>query len=337
MRIDTGRYEPATPWDDPQWRDDALAWAEEGLAAHGLEPADRDDYQVRLRPWSVVVRVPARDGRTAWFKANPPGSAFEPGLARALHAWAPDHVLAPLAVDTTRAWSLTPDGGPVLARVLDDDGPDPHYWEAPLRQYADLQRRVASKADELTALGVPDLRPAGLPERLDALLDRTGGMDGVAAVRPRFADWCAELADSGIPGTLDHADLHEGQVLTGAGTGDRVGSPGRYLFFDWGDASLSHPFTSLLVTARVTCERFGADSPAVLARLRDAYLEPWTGDSGHSLPGLRRLVGLACRVAPVGRALSWGRCFPGRGAEPEAVLADHVAHWLRELLAEPPL
>jgi hypothetical protein len=65
--------------------------------------------------------------------------------------------------------------------------------------------------------------------------------------------------------------------------------------------------------------------------LRDAYLEPWT-DGGHDLPALRRLAGLACRVGPVGRALAWGRVFPGT-----EVHHEQVARWLGELLNEPPL
>jgi hypothetical protein len=329
MHIDTGSYgAPATPWDDPRWRRDALAWAESSLAVHGRQPAGREGYGVRLRPWSVVVRIPARDGRVVWFKANPPGSAFEPALSQALHNWAPGRVLAPLAVDTGRAWSLLPDGGPLLAQVLDDERPDPRCWEEPLRQYAALQREIVPRVAELAALGVPDLRPAALPGRLTALLDRTAGLDDVGQLVPQVAAWCTELESSGVSPSLDHSDLHEGQVFhDGAG---------RCVFFDWGDSALAHPFTSLLVIARLTRKRFGADSPAVLARLRDAYLEPWTGD-GHSAADLRRFASLACRVGPVGRALAWDRCFPGTDGRPQVVPDAHAVSWVRELANEPPL
>jgi hypothetical protein len=260
-------------------------------------------------------------GAVVWFKANPPGSAFEPALVRALADWVPDHVLQPLAVDTERAWSLLPDGGP----LLDDD------WEGPLRQYAALQRELGLRAGELAALGLPDHRPGSLVAHFDALADLTGAPQDVRRVRPRLADWCAELADSGIPDTLDHSDLHEAQVFQGESAN---GGTRRYVFFDWGDASLAHPFTSLLVTARVARERHGADSPAVLARLRDAYLEPWTGGR-HELPELRRVASLACRVGPVARALTWNRLFPGSAARPQTAHHENIARWLAELLNEP--
>ncbi|WP_244219341.1 hypothetical protein [Streptomyces globisporus] len=35
--VDRGRFPDAvTPWEDPVWRAEALAWVTEGLAAHGL-------------------------------------------------------------------------------------------------------------------------------------------------------------------------------------------------------------------------------------------------------------------------------------------------------------
>lgn len=333
MQIDTGTYDPETPWSRSDWRESALAWAEAGLAAHGLEPSGRDTYRVRLRPWSVVVRIPLRgagDGDVVWFKANPPGSAFEPGLARALASWAPDHVVAPLAVDTARAWSLSPHGGTLLC---DDPGRPPHYWDEPLRQYAALQRALLPRTDGLAALGVPDMRPARLPALLDEFLVGPLGRteaDEFAEVRGRFAEWCAELDGGGIPVGLDHADLHEAQVFSRPGR--------RYAFFDWGDAALAHPFASLLVTVRVTAERLGADgSAAAIARLRDAYLEPWTAD-GPTLPELRRLASLACRIAPVTRAVTWSRLFPGRHQDAGGdSVAGYAARALRALLDEPPL
>jgi hypothetical protein len=93
--------------------------------------------------------------------------------------------------------------------------------------------------------------------------------------------------------------VHEGQVF--------VPGPGRFTFFDWGDANVSHPFCSFVVPAGHAVERFGPD---VLPRLRDAYLEPWTGD-GRTARDLRRALRLAWRLGAIGRAGAWGRLFPG--------------------------
>ncbi|MET8327837.1 phosphotransferase [Streptomyces sp. NPDC005181] len=330
--VDRGQYEGAlTPWEQAAWREAALKWARQGLAAHGLRETGR--RKVRVRPWSVLVRMSVDGHNDVWFKANPPDSSFEAGLGEALARWVPEHVLRPLAVDADQGWSLLPDGGTLFADVLNNGLADPYAWEEPLRQYAAMQRELTPHTEELEALGVPSARMAVLPATFDRLADSNTALesadrDALRALRPRLVEWCAELADTGIRDSLDHSDLHEGQLFAAA--------PGRFTFFDWGDATVAHPFTSLLVTARGARERYGAE---VLPRLRDAYLEPWTGD-GHTAVELRRAVSLACRLGAIGRACSWGRLFPGVYGNPGDVgtAGDaEVARWLCELRAEPPL
>ncbi|MFF2863824.1 hypothetical protein ACFVSX_28560 [Streptomyces rubiginosohelvolus] len=141
--VDRGRFRDAvTPWEEPVWRTEALAWVTEGLAAHGL--VESGPRAVRLRPWSVLVRLTVAGSAPVWFKAVPPAAAFEAGLTEALARWVPAQVLAPLAVDAARGWTLTPNGGPVLSEVLDGrpGDPDHGYWEEPLRQYAAMQREL---------------------------------------------------------------------------------------------------------------------------------------------------------------------------------------------------
>ncbi|WP_097868750.1 phosphotransferase [Streptomyces sp. rh34] len=330
--VDRGRFPDAvTPWEDPAWRAEALAWVTEGLAAHRL--TETGARKVRLRPWSVLVRLTVAGPTTVWFKAVPPSAAFEAGLTEALARWVPERVLTPLAVEAPRGWTLTPDGGPVLWDVLqglEGRAVDPRYWEEPLRQYAAMQRTLAPYADAIEALGVPTARPRALPALFDRLVaentaltreDRTA----LEELRPRVANWCEELASSGVADSLDHADLHEKQLFAPVG--------GRYAFFDWGDALVGHPFSSLLVPALAARERCG---PEVLPRLRDAYLEPWTG-GGVTTAGLRRAVSLAWRLAPLGRAASWGRMFPVPPGGPAVPGDAEAAHWLRELAVAPPL
>lgn len=94
---------------------------------------------------------------------------------------------------------------------------------------------------------------------------------------------------------------------------------------------MTHPFCGLLVPARRARERFGPD---VLPRLRDAYLEPWTG-RGSTAAELRRAVSLACRLAAIGRACSWNRLFPGATQGADAAGEAESLWWLRELATEP--
>jgi hypothetical protein len=75
----------------------------------------------------------------------------------------------------------------------------------------------------------------------------------------------------------------------------------RLRVLDWGDASISHPFASLLVTFRFLEQvtRLPAGDPW-FARLRDAYLEPWGQD-------LSPVFALAMRLAAFAHVFAWAR------------------------------
>ncbi|MFF8476437.1 phosphotransferase [Streptomyces sp. NPDC015414] len=331
--VDRGAYPDAvTPWEQESWRSAALRWLEDGLTANGLRMSGA--LRVRLRPWSVLARVPVTDReaaaerRTVWFKANPPASGFEGALTAALAGWVPRDVLAPLAVDTGRGWSLLPDGGALFRDVLDREPVGPEAWETLLRQYAAMQRALVPHTRELELLGVPSVRTTELPHAYDELVAgspalRPDERARLAGLRPRVVEWCAELAALGVPDSLDHVDLHDGQLFNP--------EPGRFTFFDWGDAAVSHPFCSLRVPARKACERYGPD---VLPRLLDAYLEPWTG-AGRTAAELRRAARLAWRLSALGRARAWGGLFPA--AAESSPLTAESARSLLELAEEPPL
>jgi hypothetical protein len=295
-------------------RAEMLAWVHDQLAARGIRVSG--PIENRDRAWSMIMRVPTADG-PVWFKANSPASRFEPALTLVLGRWTPANVLTPLAVDTARGWSLLPDAGTRLRELL-GAAPDPLCWEAPLREYAQLQRTAAGHVDELLALGVPDLRPQRLPDLFDLVLSSPqlaaqigvpGGLpaERYAALRgqrPTFTRWCERLAASGVPPSIDHADLHDGQVFRGADG---------WVLIDWADASIGHPFMTLSVAIQRVAERFSlaADS-AVLARLLDAYLETWTAE--HDIAELREAARLAMPLGVIGRAMAWRRIFPGTDA-----------------------
>ncbi|WP_031038926.1 phosphotransferase [Streptomyces sp. NRRL F-5650] len=327
VAVDRGGYrDTVTPWEEPAWRAEVLAWVRAGFTAHGLRPTGR--WRARLRPWSVLLRLEVEEHGAVWFKANPPAGAFEGGLTAALARWVPGHVLEPLAVDTGRGWSLLPDGGPLLRDVLAREAVAPGTWEELVRQYAAVQHALAPRAGDIARLGVPAVPTAALPGVLDRLDDTPQASPeraALRALRPRLTDWCAELDALGVPDSLDHADLHEGQVFHPA--------PGRFTFFDWGDAVVAHPFAGLAVPARRAAGHHG---PRVLPRLRDAYLEPWT-DTGRTTVELRRAVSIAWRLSALNRAAAYGRVFPAVTGTAGAATARAGARCLLELLDEPPL
>ncbi|NMO91968.1 phosphotransferase [Actinomycetospora sp. TBRC 11914] len=274
---------------------EVLAWADAHVRRTGPPEA-------RERPWSTVLRLPTADG-PVWLKATTAAARAEVGLYRVLAARTPGAVLVPIARDDRRGWLLLPDGGPTLR-----DGPPERVADgvaAALRVYAALQRAVAPAWAEILAAGVPDASPAALPARFTEAVAATGLDDDVPRRRALVAHWAAVLADS--PGadlvTVDHQDLHPGNVLT---AGPR--------FYDWGDAVLAHPFASLLVALGGLARTLGVgpDDPAVLAA-RDAYLDVFADLAGHR--ELVRIAEIACRAAVVARALTWHRAVGAAGPD----------------------
>ncbi|MFF3307632.1 phosphotransferase [Streptomyces sp. NPDC002952] len=330
--VDRGRYQDAvTPWEREAWRQAALGWVRERLSGHGLRV--EGPSTVRVRPWSVLVRFPVGADDAVWFKASPPAGAFEGALTESLARWVPGQVLEPLAVDADRGWSLLPDGGELFRDVLDREAAGPRAWEEFLGRYAAMQRTLVGHTRQMETLGVPSARTSALPDVFDRLLAGNSALEPderarLEKLRPRLEEWCAELAALGIADSLDHSDLHDGQLFRP--------EPGRFVFFDWGDAAVSHPFCSLPVAARSAAERHG---PQVLPRLRDAYLEPWT-EPGRTTADLRRAVDLAWRLSALGRAASWIRLFPAPAPVAEGAAdtdgAEESAYWLLRLLADPP-
>jgi hypothetical protein len=210
-----------------------------------------------------------------------------------LHARWPDRVGEVLAYDERQGWLLLAEAGTALSVY----GNPPEAWLAFLPAYAELQRGEATYVSEHLAHGVPDLRLATLPARYEELRRRELPLedDEVELLRvfaPRLSELCERLASYAIPETVQHDDLHMGNLYRDGG---------RLRLLDWGDASISHPFASLVVTFRFLEERtLLQPGDPWFTRLADAYLEPW----GH---GLREAFALALRVGAFAHACAWLR------------------------------
>jgi len=329
------------PWEASGWSEAVLAWVDGELDRLGLRRTG--PMEPRPRPWSIVLTVPTSTG-ACYFKTTAPDMANDAALTVLLAGEAPNLVLAPLAVDLERRWMLLPDGGPRLRDALAED-PDLGHWERILPVYAELQRRVEGRETELLAAGALDRRPETMPRLFDQLLDAgewlmLGEPDGLTddqlaqlhALRPRYADACAELEAAAIGSSIQHDDLHDGNVLAGA-RGYRV--------IDWGDSGVAHPFATLLVTLRSVGHAFelGDWTPFGLAapeleRLRDAYLEPWSDRLSRA--ELIRLVRIAGWTGMLARALVW--TLGMRHATDTELTEWHsaVPAWLTELLNNAP-
>jgi hypothetical protein len=235
-------------------------------------------------------------------------------------------------VDAKRGWMLMDDGGVRLRETIKVDR-DLRHWEIVLSRYAELQMVMAQHLPELLALGLPDGRPATLPRQFERLMADEGVLqfgqpDGLTmeehqrlnALTPRIIELCEQLAASSVPDSIDHGDLHDGNLFFRGG---------RYLFFDWGDSNAGHPFCSLRTVSASLENTLGLGENALeFERLVNVYLESWTRYASHEELG--HTYDIAKRVSPLCSAVRWRRAI---GALEPAARADY-AHAIPSLLRE---
>jgi hypothetical protein len=296
-------------WESPQWLAGLEEWLVPALQAVGVR-ATAPVVRERVRFWSVVARVETDVGRV-WVKENAPSQAFEAALVQLVSRLLPDAVPTPLAADPERGWLATADLGRPMWH--DERVPPAPDWVAVVHGYAAVQRVLSEHADEVLSTGVPAFPdhagevvawvealvgasralPDADPRRL-----RDDEVDAVAGGMPRIRDAAQRLADSGLPPSLQHNDLHLGNAFRRA--------DGAISYLDLGDALWTHPFAAARIPLWILRNRLGLDLHGPeLRRAVDAYLEPWT-DRWDSRD-LRALLPDAERMSCLHRAESWRR------------------------------
>jgi len=306
------------PWAREGWLSEACEWIEESLAVCGRPPTGRVE---QFRAWclSCLLRVPTAGG-AVFFKATAESPLFvdEGEVMLGLARFFPANVPAPLAVDPARRWMLLDDLGPELG------------WDAPLdvreevlRLFARMQIESSGRVDELLALGCVDRRLEWLAAQITELLADDAALAGledreVATLRalgPKLQAMCLALAETGVPDALVHGDLHLSNVAR---------LDGHYVFFDWTDAGVTHPFFDLI-------DVFRERDDSVRERLRDAYLSLWL--DYEPMDRLLDIWSDAEQLASLHHAVSYRHILanvePGAGGELEWALP----YFVRKVLA----
>ena len=297
MEHDSHRWR--LPWMYSGWYDQAVAWIREQIASLGYTITG-EIVQVKVRVWSEVMRVPT-DGGMLYFKAVPTYFAYEPRMTQLLYHYAPTQTPPLLVVDEQRLWMLMQDAGTVMRGER-----DPKRWETMLTLYAQLQMKLIDHVDELLAADVPDGRLLKLPriyedvlaDRQFLLLGQEKGLpmheyEQLLSMTPQVEEMCAKLASYDIPETLHHDDLHGNNVLWNGET---------YIFFDWSDSFVTHPFCSLFIVLRVATFVLKFDEETQ-NRLITAYLTPWTRYA--PMEQLREAFTIAHRLGTLLRSLTY--------------------------------
>jgi hypothetical protein len=276
-------------WEDPAWLSDAHTWIEARLAELDVARAGVIE-QPHIRRWSTVLRVPT-DAGTLWFKANDVSLRHEARLVDLLAGFRPDCILKPLAIDAGSGWMLMSDAGEPLGKLAPVER-NLDRWLDVLARYAQVQLDVTDAVDTLLAVGVPDMRLAVLPEKYEQLMEEIGAEQRFREATAHVAALCRVLGDFGVAETIQHDDLHDGQVFV---------RDGRHLLMDWADACISHPFFTLSVTLEGMLA-WGIDdieNSLDTTPFRDAYLAPFTQRYGGDLVRASDLairLGWACRA-----------------------------------------
>ncbi len=291
-----------------------LQWAADVLAERGISTTfgRRQTVPQQIRTWNLssIWRLPTAAGN-AWLKVAPPFFAHEGALLPLL-----DPALVPPVL------------GAQPGRVLLGDVPGVDQYEAtgaPLldmvQNLVRLQSGWIGRADELLALGVPDLRPAALLPRITAVVQRLRGelvdderriIDGLVDDLPRrFTD----IASCGLPDTLVHGDFHPGNVR---------GTAHALVILDWGDSGIGQPMIDQLAF----CRRLPAAD-------RVAVQDTWAAEWQRMIPGsdARRAATLLGPVAALNAAVVYQHFLdriepderPYHEGDPVAALREAVA------------
>jgi hypothetical protein len=336
-----GALDPVDLWTSTTFIESARTWTAAQLWPGAIRLTGEWE-QTHARVWSSTIRFETTEGRV-WFKVNGPGTAYEGKLVGLLDELRPGLAPQLLAYDEAVAWSMTRDAGPMLRSKAEPDA-SWGYWERLLPRYGESQLALATDHSRMLACGTPDRGPVHLPSEFGRLLDELasrpieqGGLTqqqaaALEGVLPPYEGRCAELAASPIPDSLQHDDLHS----------NNVGWPGEMAdlssarIIDWGDASIGHPFGTMLATLNSIAFEAGVPvdgrqfHDSRVLRLRDAYLEPFSSLCG--VEELRRSVALARSTGCVTRALAWEGALQEASLSTIAKYEFPVRTWLLELL-----
>ena len=321
-------------WQDPDWRKQVNDWIQAEAERHSIRITGEIE-QPHMYAWSTVLHIPTDQGKL-FFKATAHETIYEAALTQLLAKWYPDCMPEFISVDAGRGWMLMRDGGEQL-RASIRPAKDIAPWKPVIARYAEVQIRLADHVTELLSLRLPDHRLSVLPALFRQLLadeeslmvDQEKGLtsaewEQLNGLASHFEEICAELAAYGIPESLNHGDFHDGNVLL---------RDGRITFFDWGDASVTHPFTSLrtfFVSIEIALGLEDYVFTPEMAELLDLYLEPF--QQFASKEELLRAYQVSKPVASIVKALAWHQGISRMEGSLRAEYAWIVPELMREFL-----
>lgn len=242
----------------------------------------------------------------------------EPMLIQSLAAWYPQNMPRLLAMERERCWMLLADFGTELY-----DHPNKTTWEKALEVYGQMQVAATQRIDSLFAVGCLDRRLHILATQIDPLLNdedvladlNRSEIEQLRTHGPQLKIMCHQLAHYAIPQTLVHGDLHSGNIAV---------QNDNYIYFDWTDCCVAHPFFDVLTFLE------NVDDPVERIRLRDTYLVQWTDYA--SIEYLREVFPLSQMLATIHQAVSYWHIMAHVESTSKQEMRGGATYWLRILL-----
>jgi len=280
-------------WENEVYKKEMIRWASSVIAE------EVTFQEVKNTDMSIVIKGTSDTG-TVYLKSVNDAARFEAGLTAFIAQEFTGRTVELLAIEGQEKWMLMKElPGKSLREV-----PIMDAYTSCISSYADFQKETIPKTDQLLSLGVNDRRLPVLKQEIDKHLEAMCGTGlneeetaKILALKPVLLLACDEMADV-LPDALDHGDLHTGNVFVEEET---------YRFFDWGDASVTHPFLSVRVFWNSLFELLEEDTDEnwmkKIAEFRPVYLDRWKDYAPADV--LDRQLYLAEQVGCVYRALSW--------------------------------
>ncbi|MGE3318573.1 MAG: aminoglycoside phosphotransferase family protein [Candidatus Berkiella sp.] len=307
-------------------------WVMNTLTKQGIEALAAPE-SVRDTPWSKVSRLLTVKGYV-YLKEMSPQFAVEPYVLNLLHKELSANVTEVIAHDDVHRWFLMPDAGSRLREKLKQNY-QVELVASMLKEYAELQIKAVNKNEKFLALRVKDWRLVNLPSIYEALLSQRDFLqrDGLteadlatlASLKGVFAEKCEQLAQLGLPETIEHGDFQDNNIL--------IDKNDKITFNDWGDANITHPFFSLgsWLDSASRHHQMGVNDPR-RAVLMEAYLEPWQAFAPLKI--LKEAFIISETIRPVLFAINFCRVASCPGMENLGEFKGYIAGALKEFMQE---
>jgi len=311
------------PFTHLNWFEELCDWAAKAINARGL-CLTGDFRQLNSSAAFSLIRFET-NGPAVWFKAvGAPNQREFPitlTLANDFPRYMPDLIAAR---SDWNAWLTLEAGTTSLA-----DTRDPSLWMSAAAALANLQIESIGNSERLMGSGTHDLTPTSLLETVSSFLEVIAELmsrqskisppvlskGDLAVLNEHIRNGISELLEFEIADTLGHLDLNPGNII--------VKSPAKYVFLDWAEAFVGHPFYSFQYLLEHFRRMVGQD-PIAEHAFTSSYLHPWSDLA--SAEYLREAMALAPLIAAFAYAAG-----TNAWRTPERLSDPKVAGYLRAL------